>query len=86
MDIKTLSNCSSPDPPLCRTRSWSAPTSTMMTGTSPTAPSAVEAGKCSCAATTTAAGQWSTEHTVESGNGKLQFLLFVARTGFWISH
>lgn len=39
-----------------RTPSWSAPTSTTMTATSPTAPSAVEAEKCSCVATTTAAG------------------------------
>lgn len=55
-----------------------------MTATSPTAPSAAEAGKCSCAATTTVAGQRSAEHTVETG--KLQCLLFVAGAGFWISH
>lgn len=43
---------------LGRTRSWSAPTSMTMMATSPTAPSAVEAGKCSCVATTTAVGQY----------------------------
>ena len=39
-----------------RTASWSARTSTTMTATSPTAPSAAAAARCSCAATTTAAG------------------------------
>lgn len=51
-----------PDSVLCsgRIHSWSAPISMTMTATSPTAPSAVEAGKCSCAATTTAVGQYNT--------------------------
>lgn len=44
-----------PLPP--RTASWSARTSTTMTVTSPTAPSAAAAARCSCAATTTAAGR-----------------------------
>lgn len=42
-----------------RTPSWSAPTSTTMTATSPTAPSAVGAERCSCVATTTAAGPYA---------------------------
>lgn len=32
-----------------------------MTATSPTAPSAAEAGRCSCAATTTAVGQYAAD-------------------------
>lgn len=40
-----------------RTASWSARTSMTTTGTSPTAPSAVGGARCSCAGTTTAAGE-----------------------------
>lgn len=43
--------------PLPRTASWSARISTTMTATSPTAPSAAGAARCSCAGTTIAAGE-----------------------------
>lgn len=41
----------------CRTASWNVRTSTTMTATSRTAPSAAEAGRCSCVETTTAVGE-----------------------------
>ena len=63
-----------------RTRSWSVPTSMTTTATSPTAPSAVEAGRCSCVATTTAVGQYLTVCMCECVVGRVLFL--VARTGF----
>lgn len=58
-------------PSSSRTPSWSVPISTTMTATSPTAPSAVEAGKCWCVATTTAVGQSCTVLHRCSGYGSL---------------
>lgn len=65
-----------PPPHSNRTHSWSAPTSTTMTATSHTAPSAVEAEKCSCVATTTAAGPYGLNLCVLlcSGNGRVASL------------
>ena len=58
---------------------------TMMV-TSPTAPSAVAAGKCSCVATTTVVGQYNDIYMGESWAWQPADAPLVARTGLWISY